>query len=862
MFWPLLALLACPLRAAQTERAAPAAPAPLTAPQLLARHVGFELSGLTGDPESLADGITRLTASYLTDRAPHQRLTLKLLGRPARDAARGLAAAGVEPAAAQRLAGAVAAIHAAATPQQPRLRHALTAAHRALQQPPSKAAEAPIYKKVRQTVGQVVSSWSSPRAAGPGSASLPDPGSLAFGDGSFKRIALPSAGDDVPKLWVDAHLQGPKLLQGSYDFSDSDIAQSIVRQAQSGVKQVLVGDYSNWFPQRGIAHRSPAMRSILDYLDSGGQNLELYILKGLGRDGINHNKFSLFYRGSQPNVPPMTADEGPGQTLLEGGSYNYTKASEENHWEEVSFTEEPERIAAFLQYFQWLTRRARKFQEGLAPEDPKFDPSDPIPKPAAGGVFLRGAPYPVASFSPDGGTEDWLVEMLSGAQKTIHMLMFAPFPTPRMVQAIKDALARGVELILVADPRQAGHATQLAPLIDAGLKLYTILGPDVVLQHQSPSSRSMMHEKVIVVDGAQQDANGQPAGLAKAGSLNISHNALYDSFENTTFWDGVIAGFLEAHFQQVLALATPADEQQLQQLRDDFKKEQAQQQQASLVAPQQDFQPELAGEDEAAPGAGRGPAIAAVAGLLGGLALSQKAALAAPAAAAAGPVTTLTHSLSWLSAVHPIAAAMAAAVGALVGLRAAQSKDGAPLPLGEPLVSIIRYGAFSGLGVYALLDLARFPYTGLTGGLAPLSAALATAALGHAAFQGKFADPQNSSADRVFAAIPAVAAALGLGAASAFAPLPLSDSVAAWAMAATALMAAVYSAIFTPGRSPGEGPARMAKGYVLQAFYSGLALALTNWLAWPFALLAACGLAIVLVAFARELLSWLPRRQA
>lgn len=233
-------------------------------------------------------------------------------------------------------------------------------------------------------------------------------------------------------------------------------------------------------------------------------------------------------------------------------------------------------------------------------------------------------------------------------------------------------------------------------------------------------------------------------------------------------------------------------------------------------------------------------------------------ALAAPQAA--GPVAiTAQTALSWLAGVHPLATAGGAILGAAYGLIASRGKEDASA--GEVLAKVMSYGVLGGAGAYALLDLAQLVFVGPSLGLKPLSAAVATAAFGKAAFPTKFADANTTSADRVFGAFPAVAASLGLSIGVSLVAPAFSYQLAMGAMAATGVATAVYAAVFRPGRSPADGPALMGKGYVLQALMSGLALALGSQLSWVFAALAAAGFLTVLFAFGRELWSLRPKPQ-
>jgi hypothetical protein len=228
------------------------------------------------------------------------------------------------------------------------------------------------------------------------------------------------------------------------------------------------------------------------------------------------------------------------------------------------------------------------------------------------------------------------------------------------------------------------------------------------------------------------------------------------------------------------------------------------------------------------------------------------------AATASAPVFTAAASLSLVASATPLASAVGAVAGAIYGMYAAKPKDGSAAPAGEVFASILRYGVLGGAGVYVLLNMTQLAFGGAAVGLQPVTSAVAVAALGRTAFQDKFMDPATSSADRVMGAFPAVAAAVGISvgmtmAALAAPPAALSLTLATSAMAATGVATALYAAIFKPGRSPIDGPARMAKGYVLQSLMMGLALAMTNpYLFWAFAAMGTAGFGLVLWTTALE----------
>jgi phosphatidylserine/phosphatidylglycerophosphate/cardiolipin synthase-like enzyme len=417
---------------------------------------------------------------------------------------------------------------------------------------------------------------SAPTRAGPAAADVPggkdwsqvdpktilDPASrpqVKFGAATFPVLAMPTIGDDIFKLWVSAHDQSKSTLIAMYNFDNMDMAQAIVAAAKKGQKQVIVGDYSNWFPQRmqenidlakkngtPLPSQTPAMQLIVANL---GPNLELHILKGLGSFGINHDKFTVF----------TGAD---GKEFLETGSFNYSNNSQNKHWENVVFSNDADRISFYKNFHGWILRRSRPYSPNLQPQDPTFDPKDPIPTDPSRSVVFHGVPFPKASGSPNGGTEDWLVKAETLVQKSLDILMFSPFPTPKMAAAIEALLAKKIPVRMIADQSQASNAGKiLEPLLQKGMVLKTIVGPDVILHQQPWSHGSFMHEKVMIFDGAMKDA------MAKMGdSLNISLNAFQHNFENQEFWQGFHAAYMQAHFNYLWTLATAADKALLDKL--------------------------------------------------------------------------------------------------------------------------------------------------------------------------------------------------------------------------------------------------------------------------------------------------------
>jgi hypothetical protein len=215
---------------------------------------------------------------------------------------------------------------------------------------------------------------------------------------------------------------------------------------------------------------------------------------------------------------------------------------------------------------------------------------------------------------------------------------------------------------------------------------------------------------------------------------------------------------------------------------------------------------------------------------LGRAALAAGVFIASPgiALAAVAPAVIESGAMATMGLYAPLATAIAAVIGALFGLWSTRTKDGSPANAGQVFSATLSHGAIAGAAAFALLNLTKVLFLGASAAaLAPLTAAVATAALAQSAFAAKFMDPATTPADRIMGAFPAIAMGFGLsvGAIALIAPTGLL-ALGTITLMATSAATALFTALFRLEKSPAGEPAMMGRGFVLQSLMTGLALSL------------------------------------
>ncbi len=333
-----------------------------------------------------------------------------------------------------------------------------------------------------------------------------------------------------------------------YQFDQREVLDALQDAKKRGVEVQVVLDRSHVYTT-GTSHEGGPRKPrpmIVELVKSG---FDLLLAKGQ-RSGIQHNKF-------------VVVDD----LFLETGSYNFTKQSEDDHFESVLFTMEKGRVGLYRRYFNYLRENGEevdfdKLEEILnrteaVPEEGDVEPEaarraegereskfPPPPTDASTPVRLHAESFPRAIFSPQGGIEEAVIRAIDAAQVSLEVAMFSFYSRP-VAEAIKRAFDRGVKTAVILDRSQTALSKIDDWLAWHDVDVRLLSGPD---DERDPLYQKM-HNKFMIVDGR----------MVEMGSFNYSPNAEANSFENANFLDDAsdVAGFV-AYFQRMLRLAVKA----------------------------------------------------------------------------------------------------------------------------------------------------------------------------------------------------------------------------------------------------------------------------------------------------------------
>lgn len=372
----------------------------------------------------------------------------------------------------------------------------------------------------------------------PGHDPLPPARRIAFNGVDFPVSAIrphEPVEDDIVKL-IDA--AGKSLRIAMYEFNMESVWDALQRAKKRGVKIEIVLDrshvYTTGYEDDGVTPRKPK-QMVVDLIKEG---FDVLLLKGrLG--GIMHNKF-------------IVADGG----LVQFGSYNYTRQSEEDHYENVFFSIEKGRVAGYLKYFDYMRALAEepdldKLDEVVNRADaalPEADDAEPEmagrskplppdpPMETETPIKLGRQRFPLHLFSPNSGIEQALIRAIEASKATVQIAMFSFFSQP-IAEALLRAKERGVSVQIVMDKSQTGTSKLDEWFAWHGFDLRLIAGPD---RTRDPRYQKM-HNKFAIFDGK----------MLESGSFNFSSRAETLSFENANFFNDAdeIARYAAAFLQ-------------------------------------------------------------------------------------------------------------------------------------------------------------------------------------------------------------------------------------------------------------------------------------------------------------------------
>lgn len=296
-----------------------------------------------------------------------------------------------------------------------------------------------------------------------------------------------------------------------YELAISEVRDALVRAKSRGVAVRVVMDQGHVYPTRG--QRTPETQSLID------AGFALRTLRGGDAHGIMHNKFAVF--------------DG---ALMETGSYNWTRAADDRHFENALFDVAPRRIASYQNYWDWMWAQARPFTAS-APAPVAIDehghtpPLASAPQDADAPIVFNGVSFPRESFSPH-GTAARIAAAIDAARVGVDLANFS-FTDTEIIAALRRAKERGLPIRLIFDIEQFQFLADMGEMAKEGFNVRLSGG-------RQP--RGVMHNKFGVFDGR----------LVETGSFNWTMNGELNNYENAAFLDAPDdAGGYAAYFERI-----------------------------------------------------------------------------------------------------------------------------------------------------------------------------------------------------------------------------------------------------------------------------------------------------------------------
>ncbi len=246
--------------------------------------------------------------------------------------------------------------------------------------------------------------------------------------------------------------------------------------------------------------------------------------------GINHHKFAVF--------------DGK---MAEFGSYNWTYTSEKNHYENVLFSTDADRVKAYQEVWKYMRALSVSVAESATKEWP-LEVGTP-PQDTAKGISFNGVKLPRWVFNPTELFEDSIAAAIDASKSTVDAGQFV-LESRKIADALERALKRGVKVRIVGDKSQSAYdhvQLFLGHLQRLGAQVRILSGPNG--EESDFPLAEKMHNKYFVFDGK----------LVETGSGNATKNAGINNFENANFLDDAtdVAAFVKT-FQHMFDVAETA----------------------------------------------------------------------------------------------------------------------------------------------------------------------------------------------------------------------------------------------------------------------------------------------------------------
>ena len=359
----------------------------------------------------------------------------------------------------------------------------------------------------------------APAEAGSGLA--PEAAPAAAGEIPFHGISLPAAQfSEAGPGWMSSKLIAAlDATQNTMDLAllevmHADLAQAVLRAHARGVKVRIVMDSMHVYPEKANQHRSA---EIQQFLDAG---IPMLMLRGRDKYGLMHNKFAVL----------------DGEVVW-SGSANWSRAADNVHQENATYTNDAHRLAGFQKVWDWMWSLSKPFGEPAGRADGKTPPQDP-----ARPVAFHGEGFPAYAFAPGDAAEGFLLKAIHASQRTLDIAMFS-CTSGKIKEALLEARARGVKVRIVFDKAQFRYLPPMMWFVDNGF--------DVLLGEGFRPGKSAMHHKFVVFDGE----------LVQNGSYNWTDGAKFNNFENVQFWtDPAMVSAYVAGYERLRDRSAPITE--------------------------------------------------------------------------------------------------------------------------------------------------------------------------------------------------------------------------------------------------------------------------------------------------------------